>query len=192
VAEVPDRLFRQVAATESPQGIAALVELRAPSLDDSIARADALLIIACGLQDPGNLGTILRSAQAFGATALVTLRDTVSPFNPKAVRASAGAVFHLPIFAAQKTGSLFPRLRQAGVRIVATDRRSPAKIMGADLRGPAAILIGSEAVGIPPEIAAEADMRLSIPIRPGIDSVNAATAASIFLYEAARQRRFKY
>lgn len=190
VVEVPDRLFRQVAATESPQGIAALVELQAADLDHSIARPDALVIVACGLQDPGNLGTIMRSAQAFGATALVTLEGTVSPFNPKAARASAGAIFHLPIFTGEKPRPLFLRLRQAGVRIVATDRHSSSKIMDADLRGPVAILIGREAAGIAPEIAAEADMRVSIPIRPGMDSVNAATAASIFLYEAARQRKF--
>jgi TrmH family RNA methyltransferase len=192
LVEVPDRLFRQVAATESPQGIAALVELQSANLDHSLARSDALLIVACGLQDPGNLGTILRSAQAFGAMALVTLQETVSPFNPKAVRASAGAAFHLPIFAAEKSRPLFARLRQAGVRIVATDRRSPSKIMDANLRGPVAILVGREAAGIAPEITAEADMRVSIPIRSGMDSVNAATAASIFLYEVARQRKFNY
>jgi TrmH family RNA methyltransferase len=192
VVEVPDRLFRQVAATESPRGIAALVELQVANLDHSIARPDALLIVACGLQDPGNLGTIVRSAQAFGATALITLEATVSPFNPKAARASAGAIFHLLVITGGKPRSLFGRLRQAGVRIVATDRHSPSKIMDADLRGSVAILIGREAAGIAPEIAAEADMRVSIPIRPGMDSVNAATAASIFLYEAARQRRFNY
>jgi TrmH family RNA methyltransferase len=192
VVEVPDRLFHQVAATESPQGIAALVELQPANLDDSVGRADALVIVACGLQDPGNLGAIVRSAQAFGATALITLEETVSPFNPKAVRASAGGVFHLPVFMGEKAPQLFVRLRQASVRIVATDRRSPSTIMDADVRGPMAILIGREAVGIAPEIAAEADMRVSIPIRPGMDSVNAATAASIFLYEVARQRRFNY
>jgi TrmH family RNA methyltransferase len=192
VVEVPDRLFRQVAATESPRGIAALVELQVANLDHSIARPDALLIVACGLQDPGNLGTIVRSAQAFGATALITLEATVSPFNPKAARASAGAIFHLLVITGGKPRSLFGRLRHAGVRSVATDRHSPSKIMDADLRGSVAILIGREAAGIAPEIAAEADMRVSIPIRPGMDSVNAATAASIFLYEAARQRRFNY
>lgn len=192
VVQVPDRLFRQIAATESPQGIAALVELQPANLDDSIARPDALVIIACGLQDPGNLGTIVRSGQALGATALITLEATVSPFNPKAVRASAGAVFHLPVFTGEKPQPLFGRLRQKGVRVAAADRHSPSKLPEADLRGPVAILIGREAAGIAPEIAAEADMRVSIPIRHGMDSVNAATAASVFLYEAARQRGFNY
>lgn len=188
VACVPDRIFRQLAQTESPQGIAALVELRQEKLESVLAGRDTLLLVACGLQDPGNLGTMMRSAQAFGASALMTLEATVSPFNPKAVRASAGAVFHLPVFEGLKTELLFRQLRKAGVRIIAADRPSPASLADADLRGRLAVLIGQEAAGLPPEIARQAEMLVSIPIRAGMDSLNAATAASIFLYEAARQR----
>jgi TrmH family RNA methyltransferase len=192
VAQVSDRLFGQVAQTQSPQGIAALVELYPDDLDAILAGGEALLLVACGLQDPGNLGTMMRSGQALGATALITLEGTVSPFNPKAVRASAGTIFHLPIFPDQAPRALFPRLRAAKVRIVAADRRSPSPLAQADLRGSVVILIGQEAGGRPPGISREASMLLGIPIRMGTDSVNAATAASIFLYEAARQRRFRY
>ena len=192
VAEVSDRLFRQVARTESPQGIAALIELRQENLETLLARHDVLLLVACGLQDPGNLGTIMRSAQALGASALITLEGTVSPYNPKAVRASAGAVFHLPIFEGEKGEPLFRQMREAGVRIIAADRHSAASLADADLRGPLAILIGQEAAGLPPEIAGQADVLLSIPIRLGTDSLNAATAASIVLYEVARKRSFRY
>jgi len=192
VAKVSERLFRQVAHTEAPQGIAALVELRADSLEEVLSASSAALLVACGLQDPGNLGAMLRSAQALGATALVTLKGTVSPFNPKATRASAGAVFHLPIVCGLKPAVLFPRLRKAAVRIVAADRHSPSSLADADLRGPVAILIGQEAAGLPPGLACEADLLLSIPIRSGTDSLNAAAAASIFLYEIARQRGFRY
>jgi TrmH family RNA methyltransferase len=192
VAQVSDRLFGQVAQTQSPQGIAGLIELRPDNLETALSRRDALLLVACGLQDPGNLGTMMRSAQALGATALITLENTVSPFNPKAVRASAGTVFHLPMFCNQAPGTLFGRLRAAGVRIVATDRHSPSSLAQADLHGLVAILIGQEAAGLPPEISREASLLLSIPIRADTDSVNAAVAASIFLYEAARQRGFKY
>ncbi len=191
VVRVPDRLFRQMAQTESPQGVAALVELRRPALDSILHKHDGLFLVACGLQDPGNLGTILRSAQAFGACGLITLEGTVSPFNPKAMRASAGAVFHVPSFAGAETDSLFKNLRAARVRIVAADRRSPSPISDSDLRGPLAILIGQEAAGLAPEIARRANMLVSIPIRSGMDSINAATAASIILYEAARQRSFR-
>jgi len=192
VAGVADRLFQKVALTENPQGLAALVELRPRDLTSILAAKDALLLVACGIQDPGNLGTMMRSAQAFGATALITLTETVSPFNPKAVRASAGAIFRLPVFPDLRPDRLFGPMRAAGVRIVAADRHSAATLAEADLRGAVAFLIGREATGLPPEFAREANLLLSIPIRPETDSVNAATAASIFLYEAARQRGFRY
>ena len=191
-AQVADPSFQKVAQTEMPQGIAALVELPPCDLNPILAAKNALLLVACGVQDPGNLGTMIRSAQAFGATALITLKETVSPFNPKVVRSSAGAIFRLPVFPDLRPDRLFGPLRAADVRIVAADRHSPASLAAADLRGAVAFLIGREASGLPPELAREASLLLSIPIRPETDSVNAATAASIFLYEAARQRGFRY
>lgn len=192
VAYVSDHLFQQLAQTKTPQGVAALVELRTHDLDAVLAQSDVVLLVACGLQDPGNLGTVMRSAQALGAAALLTLKATVSPFNPKAVRSSAGAIFSLPVFRDQEPGVLFARLRQKRVRIIAADRRSPSTLVQADLRGSVAFLVGQEARGLKEEIVRQANRCLSIPIRPGTDSINAATAASIFLYEAARQRGFNY
>jgi TrmH family RNA methyltransferase len=190
--QVPDRLFEKVAQTQNPQGVAALVELPPRNLEPILAGQNLILLLACGLQDPGNLGVILRSAAAFGASALFTLHDTVSPFNPKAVRASAGAIFRLPVLAGFAADGLLNRLRAAQVRIIAADRHSPSPLDQADLRGSLAILVGREASGLPPAVAREATLVLSIPICAGVDSVNAATAASIFLYEVARQRGFKY
>ena len=190
--QVPDRLFERVAQTQNPQGIAGLVELPPHNLDTILGGENLLLLVACGLQDPGNLGTLMRSASAFGASALFTLHETVSPFNPKVVRSSAGAIFHLPILAGLAANELLNRLRAAQVRIIAADRHSPLSLCQADLRGSLAIMVGKEASGLPPEIAREASLLLSIPIRPGMDSVNVATAAGIFLYEVARQRGFQY
>ncbi len=192
VATVPDALFGEITSTETPQGVAALIERKQPELDAVLSRPEALLVVACGLQDPGNMGTIVRTAQALGASALAALRETVSPFNPKALRASAGAVLRLPIYTGLETRACLERLRRARVRLVAADRRSPSPLAQADLTGRVAFLVGREATGLPPEIAAAADMLLSIPIRPETDSLNAATAAGIFLYEAARQRGFRY
>jgi TrmH family RNA methyltransferase len=189
---VPDRLFEQVAQTQNPQGIAALVELPPRNLDTILAGRDLLLLVACGTQDPGNLGTMMRSAAAFGASALFTLEETVSPLNPKAARSSAGAIFRIPVMAGLAATELLSRLRAAQIRIIAADRRSPTPLDQADLRGSLAILVGREASGLPPEITREASLLLSIPIRPGMDSINAATAGGVFLYEAARQRGFKY
>lgn len=192
IAQVPDRLFQRAAQTQTPQGIAALVELPRFDFERTVAHRDSLLLVACGLQDPGNLGTIMRSAEALGATALITLPATVSPFNPKAMRSCGGAVFRLPVFPGQDPGVLFDRLRAAGVCIVATDRHSALALAQADLRGSLALLVGNEASGLAPEVADQATLQLSIPIRPETDSVNAAAAAAIFLYEAARQREFRY
>jgi TrmH family RNA methyltransferase len=191
LTEVPDRLFESVAQTQTPQGIAALVELPAYKLEQVVARRDALVVVACRIQDPGNLGTIMRSASAFSASAFLTLKETVSPFNPKAVRSSAGAIFQLPLVCGLDPNESLAWLGQR-VRIVAAEPSSPASLWQADLRGPVAILVGREAGGLPEEIARYASQLLSIPIRKEVDSVNAATAASIFLYEAARQRGFKY
>lgn len=190
--QVPDRLFQKIAQTENSQGIAALVELRQPELEATLTVRDGLFLVACQLQDPGNLGTMVRSALALGATALIALAETVSPFNPKAVRSSAGAIFHLPAFTELKPSDLFPRLRACGVRTFAGDPRSPLDLSSADFRTAVAVLVGNEGAGLPVEISKQADQLVTIPIRPGTDSLNAATAAGIFLYEAARQRGFKY
>jgi TrmH family RNA methyltransferase len=191
MTKVPDRLFASVAQTPSPQGIAALVELPAYKLEEIVAAPRSLVVVACRLQDPGNLGTIMRTALAFSATAFLTLQETVSPFNPKAVRSSAGAIFRLPLICGLDPNVVLPLL-SVHLRIVAAERHSPASLARADLRGPIAILVGREATGLSDEISRYASQLLSIPIRKEVDSVNAATAASIFLYEAARQRGFKY
>jgi TrmH family RNA methyltransferase len=188
---VPDRLFERVTQTQSPQGIAALIEIPAYSLDQVLAARNPLLVVACQIQDPGNLGTMMRSALAFSAAGFLTLKATVSPFNPKAVRSSAGAIFRLPLVCGLDPNESLTFLSRR-VRIVAADRHSPASLSQADLTGPLAILVGREATGLPEEIARHASQLLSIPIREEVDSVNAATAASIFLYEAARQRGFRY
>lgn len=192
LATIPDRLFHQIAVTRTPQGIAAIVELPRVDLKAVTTSGNAVLVVACGLQDPGNMGTIIRSADALGASAVVTLAGTVSPFNPKAVRSCVGSIFRMPVFAGTKTETLFRLLHDFGVRILGADRHSAVGVFDADLRGPIAVFVGQEAAGLPPEIAREADELLSIPIREEADSLNAAMATGIFLYEIARQRSFQY
>jgi len=192
LAQVPERLFHQIAGTQTPQGVAAIVEVPVPDLSALVAIPDAVFVIACGLQDPGNMGTIIRSADALGASWVVALAGTVSPFNPKSVRACVGSIFRMPVFVNQAPENLFRLLRKSKVRILGTDPRSATDLSGADLRGPVALLMGQEAAGLPDDISREADELLSIPIRPEADSLNAATAAGIFLYEVARQRGHQY
>ncbi len=192
LAEIPDRLFEQLSPTVNPQGIAALLEIQPPDLAAILRQEPVLLLILCGLQDPGNLGTILRTAEAFGANAVMTLKTTVSPWNPKVIRSSGGAIFRLPLFPGLEADGLFERLRCQRIQLIAADRSGNASISDADFRKSVAFLIGNEAGGLEREVLKKADCTLKIPMRPGIDSVNAAIAAGIFLYEAARQRGLRY
>jgi tRNA G18 (ribose-2'-O)-methylase SpoU len=151
------------------------------------SKAEPLIVVLAGLQDPGNLGTILRSAEAFGASGVVSLPGTVSAWNPKAVRASAGSVFRVPLLAAG-TEECFRRLRAAKVRILATAVQSAEAVQNADLAEGVAFLIGNEGNGVAEEIAAQADGAITIPCPGPVESLNAAVAASVLLYEASRQR----
>jgi RNA methyltransferase, TrmH family len=189
VAQASDRAFQSVAQTVTPQGIAALVEIQRPDLIALLRAANVLLVLACGVQDPGNLGTILRSSEAFGAHGVLALKSTVNALNPKVVRASAGSIFRLPIYSGLDGDSVFHQLRQARIRMVAADPRSQASIADCNLRGSIAILIGNEAAGLNKEWAHWADERAMIPLELPVESLNAAVSAAIFLYEAARQRR---
>lgn len=189
VAQASDRAFESVVQTVTPQGIAALVDIQRPEFSALLRAANVLLVLACGVQDPGNLGTILRTAEAFGAHGVLTLKSTVNASNPKVVRASAGGVLRLPVYSGLDGDSVFHQLRQAPIRIVAADTRSQASIEECNLRGSVAILIGNEAAGLNEEWARWADERVRIPLELQVNSLNAAVSAAIFLYEAARQRR---
>jgi RNA methyltransferase, TrmH family len=193
---VPDKVFAQVTDTEHPQGVAALVQVKQYRLPDllgsgprSLKRVDpsALVVVIAGLQDPGNLGTIVRSAEAFGAQAVITLENTVSIFNSKVMRASAGSVFRVAVVA-EKLDTALPALRQHGLALVATSSHKGTPLPEANLANPVAILIGGEGAGLPRQALALVDEVVVIPHFERVESLNAGVAASIFLYEAARQR----
>ena len=189
ILRVPAKLLDSALATETPQAIAALVDppnwTWAHVLDQD--QEKTLIVVLAGIQDPGNLGTILRSAEAFGATGVVSLPGTVSAWNPKAVRASAGSVFRVPLLAVSERECL-EELHKTGVKILATTVHAaqPAEMM--DMAGPVALIIGNEGNGVADDLAAKADARITIPCPGPVESLNAAVAASVLLYEAARQR----
>jgi RNA methyltransferase, TrmH family len=203
VLRTTDRLFEGVADTEHPQGVAALVKPRETSFDDLVrspASACApLLAVLAGVQDPGNVGTILRTAAAFGATGAVTaasgISGTASPYSPKALRASAGAALHLPILAGMSLPILLTQLKIAGIRTLASSVREPhdgdqplLAPWEVDWCQPVALLVGNEGAGLPEEVERSADARIRIPMVSGVESLNAAAAATVVFYEAARQR----
>jgi TrmH family RNA methyltransferase len=177
--------FLSAAATEHPQGIAALIDPPQFGLD-AILRGIPLVVIAAGLQDPGNLGTLVRSAEAFGATGMIILPGTVSLWNAKALRASSGSAFRLPIVA-MEAEETFACLRARGVRLLAAVPRDGD--LETDLSGPAAFLLGNEGAGLAEAWLAQADARVTIRCPGPVESLNAAIAGSVLLYEAARQRQ---
>jgi RNA methyltransferase, TrmH family len=190
---LPDKLFDGTVPSETPQGVAALVRLKEFSIDDVLERTQiGPIVVVVGLQDPGNLGTILRSSEAFGSAGIVLGEGTVSMFNSKVVRASAGSVFRLPIVPAKTAPaleSISAKLRGAGVRLLATSSHKGTAIDEARLTEQSALFIGSEGAGLPRQLMAQMDETVAIPHSPRVESLNAGVAASVVLYEAARQRR---
>ena len=190
ILHLPKKLLDQALATETPQSIAALIEPPQWSWElllGSRRNSSPLVIVLAGLQDPGNLGTILRSAEAFGATGVVSLPGTVSAWNTKAVRASAGSVFRMPLIVSE-IAECIPRLHGAGLAIFAALSQGAQQAHSADLARPVALIIGNEGNGVPGALAARADSTITIPFPGPVESLNAAVAASVLLYEASRQR----
>ena len=184
----PRAVLSQVLMTETPQPVAALVEPRQWQWNDVLEGHGVLLVVVlAGLQDPGNVGTILRSAEAFGANGVISLPGTVSIWNPKTVRASAGSVLRVPVVVADERVAL-ERLKTAGVTTLATAVQGAHTATKTDLRRAVALIIGNEGNGVPEQLAARADGAITIPCPGPVESLNAAVAASVLLYEAARQR----
>ena len=190
---LPDEVFLSAVATETPQGVAALVKPRTARLEDILGEtgdsiADALIVALAGVQDPGNVGTAIRSAEAFSARTVLLGEKTASQFNSKVVRASAGSVFRETVIRVALAEAV-ATMKELGMRVVATSSHKGKPLDQIDLTGSVALLIGSEGAGLAPAIAAQADQLVTIPHSPRVESLNAGIAASILLYEAWRQRR---
>jgi RNA methyltransferase, TrmH family len=189
---LPSDVFASAVSTEQPQGIAALVHAPVFSAD-AIFGAPVphiiapLILVLAGLQDPGNVGTLLRSAEAFAATGVLLLPGTASPWNPKALRASSGSAFRVPAIAASEAEAL-DLLARHNVPTIAAVAREDTPIGNAPLASPCALLIGNEGAGLSDSLLAAAAHRITIPMPGKVESLNAAIAGSLLLYEAARQR----
>jgi RNA methyltransferase, TrmH family len=185
---LPNALFNSIVPSDAPQGVAALLKLPPISAAQLLDRSGGgPFVVAAGLQDPGNLGTILRSAEAFGAAGIFLTEGTVSPYNSKVLRGSAGSIFRLP-FLQISSAELIPLLRARGVRLLATSSHRGTPLPQISWTLPLAIFIGNEGAGLSRELTRQMDETLAIPQSAQVESLNAGVAASIVLYEAARQR----
>jgi TrmH family RNA methyltransferase len=188
VLGVSDSVLGAMSPVRHPSGVVAIAVRPRATLATVFDRRPQLVLLLDGVQDPGNVGAIVRAAEAFGATGIVTGESTADPWSWKALRGSMGSTFRLPIVAHQPIAAAAARARADGVRVFATVPQGGTPLSKSDLRAPAAILLGGEGAGIGDDLLAAADERLSIPMRDPVESLNVAVAAALIVYEAARQR----
>jgi TrmH family RNA methyltransferase len=187
VHRLGDAAFRRLEATRHGQGVVALVRPPRFTVADMLGDAGILLVL-CGLQDPGNVGAILRLADAFACSGCLAVGATASFYNDKVVRASAGSLFRAPHAAVPNLGGLLSDLRSAGVRVVGTAPRAATPVGRWDWSQPTAVLLGNEGGGLSPEEIRECESLLGIPMPGAAESLNTAHAAAILLYESVRGR----
>ena len=190
VVLVAPGLLAGLADTAAPQGLLAAVPSVARTLD-GLPAAPRLVCVLAEVRDPGNLGTVIRAADAFGADAVATTARSADPEQPKAVRAAAGSLFHLPVLAGVAWPALRSALRERGLLLVGADPHAAATVDAAPLERPAALVLGNEANGLPAEVRAGLDRTVRLPLPGRAESLNLAAAAAVLLYETARRQRLE-
>lgn len=190
VRYVTERAAASLSETVTPQGVVAVCDLPGTTVDEALADRPPLVAVLVGVADPGNAGTVVRVADAAGAGAVLFAGDTVDAYNGKAVRASTGSVFHLPVARDRDVAEVLAACRRAGLRLVGADGRAAGDLDTADRDGeldaPTAWVFGSEAHGLPEHVRAELDAALRVPLYGRAESLNLATAAAVCLYASAR------
>lgn len=189
LVSVSTAVMHALSPVRSPAGVAALVRRTPSELSRTLSPAPALVIVAVDMQDPGNVGAVLRSAEAGGATGMLIAGASADAWGWKALRAAMGSTFRLPVVQHADSEAACHALRAAGVSLVAAVPRDGVAMSHTDLTGPIALLLGGEGSGLDSAIVAGADARISIPMQAPVDSLNAAVAAAVLVYEARRQRR---
>jgi TrmH family RNA methyltransferase len=187
IFEVTEQIMNKLADTETPQGIIATASYPQKNLEGVKFKSAPLIAVIDGIQEPGNLGTIIRTADAAGADAVIILKGTCDVFMPKTLRATAGSIFNIPIIYTG-TDKLIEWLKSNGIMFTATALDSGKSIFDSDLKKPIAFVFGNEAHGVSNEIKRKADLILKIPIYGKAESLNVSASAAVCLYEVARQR----
>lgn len=187
---VSEEVFSKISDTKTPQGILCVMKQPEYDLNQFLKAENPLLVILEGLQDPGNLGTILRAGEGAGITGVIMTSDTVDIFNPKTIRATMGSVYRVPFVYTDDLYETINSLHNAGIKMYAAHLDGQAYYNGFDLKMPTAFLIGNEGNGLKKPTADRADSYLRIPMEGKVESLNAAVAASLLMYEAYRQRKF--
>lgn len=187
---ISDAVCRHLSDTRTPQGVTALVKKQETPLEEILARDEnPFLFLLENLQDPGNMGTILRTSEGAGVSGIIINRESVDPYNPKVIRSTMGAIFRMPFVVVDAFEDVLRRLKEAGVRTFAA-HLDGEDFYRQDYRGGCAFFIGNEGNGLSEELAARADGRIRIPMKGQVESLNAAVAATVLMYETLRQREW--
>ncbi len=184
---VSDSVFRSVSDTKTPQGILCLVKMPEYDLEDMLGRRPHLLILE-DIQDPGNLGTMMRTGEGAGVTGMVMSKGTVDIFHPKVIRSTMGSLFRVPFYIAKDLAKTVCALKEKGVAFYAAHLEGKLSYQEPDYGNPCGFLVGNEGNGLSPDIAGLADDYIRIPMEGRVESLNAAVAAALLMYEAKRQR----
>lgn len=184
---IPDKLFAELADTETPQGILAVIGIRESHLEECLSEEN-LLVMLESVRDPGNMGTIIRTADAAGFTGIIVSKDCVDVYNPKVLRSTMGSIFHVPIYRSGNFPETIREIKARGIKVYAAHLEGKCSMYDADLAVDSAVIIGNEANGISREVAALADRLVKIPMAGKAESLNASIAAGVLMYEALRQR----
>jgi RNA methyltransferase, TrmH family len=188
VVNVSANVMSALSPVKTPTGIVSLVRRRPWNIEGATSGEQPLVLAAVDIQDPGNIGAMIRSAEAGGATGAICAGMTADPWSWKALRAAMGSTFRLPLHYDRDAAHVCQTLRERGLRVVATMIRGARPMQEVDLRGPTALFLGGEGVGLDPQILRAADSRITIPMQPPVESLNVAVAAGVLVYEARRQR----
>jgi RNA methyltransferase, TrmH family len=187
VRMLDDDLLASLTEVETSQGVLALA--RPPRFDEArVLSGRPLVLVAVGVQDPGNVGALMRTAEAAGAAGAYLTGGSADAFSWKALRGSMGSAFRLPHFRVRAAVAVAERLRAAGLRLVGTGAGASRPYDLADLRGPLALFVGAEGSGLPADVRDTLDAQVSVPMAGAVESLNVAVAAGVLLFEAARQR----
>lgn len=187
VARLSGPLFARLADRDGPAGLAAIVRGRTPGLGDLAVRHDSVFVALHEVASPGNLGTIIRTADAAGAAGVILVGSCTDPFDPAAVKASMGALFSVPVAAEPSVPEFLRWCRQNALAVAVTSGQGAGSLWDTDIPRPVAILLGGEGPGLPDDLLAAGDLRLRIPMTGTAESLNLAVAAGILLYEIWRR-----
>lgn len=196
---IPESLFKDISDTETPQGILAIIKMNEYSLNDVIGKSSKCgiginkgnIVILDEIQDPGNMGTIIRTADAAGFSGIITSKGCVDPYNPKVLRSTMGSIFHIPIFLCNNLTETLAKIKTNGIRIYAAHLEGSKNYYEVDMTQNTAVIIGNEANGISSESISMADEFIKIPMPGRVESLNASVAAGILMYEPIRQKTNK-